>query len=56
MNILSRVQVAHMARRQNMFDFPPAPKLTVLGRLDPKKATESERRGVSPPVGAAPAG
>jgi len=28
-----------------MFDFPPAPKLTVLGRLDPNKATESELRG-----------
>jgi hypothetical protein len=30
---------------QNMFDFPPAPKLTVLGRLDPTKATEEERLG-----------
>jgi cytochrome c peroxidase len=28
-----------------MLDFPPAPKLTVLGRLDPKKATKSELRG-----------
>jgi cytochrome c peroxidase len=28
-----------------MFDFPPAPKLTPLGRLDPSKATERERRG-----------
>jgi cytochrome c peroxidase len=28
-----------------MFDFPPAPKLTVLGRLDPAKATPSEVRG-----------
>jgi len=28
-----------------MLDFPPAPKLTVLGRLDPTKATESELRG-----------
>jgi cytochrome c peroxidase len=34
-----------MAQMQNMFDFPPAPKLTVLGRLDPRKATQSERRG-----------
>jgi cytochrome c peroxidase len=45
MNILDRIQVSHMAQMQNMFDFPPAPKLTVLGRLDPKKATESEKRG-----------
>jgi cytochrome c peroxidase len=43
--ILPRVQVSHMAQMQNMFDFPPAPKLTLLGRLDPAKATESERRG-----------
>ena len=26
-------------------DFPPAPKLTVLGKLDPKKATEAELGG-----------
>jgi cytochrome c peroxidase len=45
MNILDRIQVTHMAQMQNMFDFPPAPKLTVLGRLDPKKATASELRG-----------
>jgi cytochrome c peroxidase len=45
MNILDRIQVSHMAQMQNMFDFPPAPKLTVLGKLDPKKATESELRG-----------
>ena len=45
MNILDRIQVAHMAQMQNMLDFPPAPKLTVLGRLDPTKATESELRG-----------
>ncbi|HEY7312871.1 MAG TPA: cytochrome B6 [Gemmataceae bacterium] len=45
MNILDRIQVSHMAQMQNMFDFPPAPKLTPLGRLDPKKATESELRG-----------
>jgi cytochrome c peroxidase len=38
-------QVAMMAQMQNMFDFPPAPKLTPLGRLDPEKATESELRG-----------
>jgi cytochrome c peroxidase len=45
MNILDRIQVSHMAQTQNMFDFPPAPKLDVEGRLDPAKATESERRG-----------
>ena len=45
MNILDRVPVAHMAQMQNMLDFPPAPKLTVTGHLDPKKATESELRG-----------
>jgi len=38
-------QVAMMAQMQNMFDFPPAPKLTVLGTLDPTKATEEERLG-----------
>jgi cytochrome c peroxidase len=45
MNVLDRIQVSHMAQMQNMFDFPPAPKLTPLGRLDPKQATESELRG-----------
>lgn len=38
-------QVAMMAQMQNMFDFPPAPKLTVLGRLDPAQATEEELLG-----------
>jgi cytochrome c peroxidase len=42
---LSRVQVSHMAQMQNMFDFPPAPKLDDFGRLDPAKATASELRG-----------
>jgi cytochrome c peroxidase len=42
---LPRSVIPHMAQAQNMFDFPPAPKLTVLGRLDPEKATESELRG-----------
>jgi cytochrome c peroxidase len=45
MNIISRVQVSHMAQMQNMFDFPPAPKLLPTGRLDSTKATESELRG-----------
>jgi cytochrome c peroxidase len=43
--IIPRVQVAHMAQMQNMFDFPPAPKLDVQGRLDLAQATERERRG-----------
>lgn len=42
---LPRVVIPHMAQFQNMLDFPPAPKLNILGRLDPAKATESERRG-----------
>ncbi len=45
MMILDRVQVSHMAQLQNMFDFPPAPKLNREGRLDPTKATASELRG-----------
>src|SRR5260370_7499515 len=45
MNILDRIQVSHMAQMQNMFDFPPAPKLTSLGRLDPQKATQTELHG-----------
>jgi cytochrome c peroxidase len=44
-NILDRIEVSHMAQMQNMFDFPPAPKLTALGRIDPGKATQSELRG-----------
>jgi cytochrome c peroxidase len=43
--ILDRVRVSHMAQMQNMFDFPPAPKLDLFGRLDPMKATEAELRG-----------
>ena len=43
--IVPRVQVAHMAQMQNMFDFPPAPKLMPTGRLDPTKATPVELRG-----------
>jgi cytochrome c peroxidase len=45
MNILDRIQVSHMAQMQNMLDFPPAPKLTLTGRLDPEKAAPSELRG-----------
>jgi cytochrome c peroxidase len=42
---IPRTLVTHMAQAQSMFDFPPAPKLTVLGRLDPTKATDQEKRG-----------
>jgi cytochrome c peroxidase len=42
---IPRSVLPHMAQMQNMLDFPPAPKLTVLGRLDPKKANEGELRG-----------
>jgi cytochrome c peroxidase len=45
-NILERgSQVHFMAEFQALLDFPPAPKLNVLGRLDRAKATESEIRG-----------
>jgi cytochrome c peroxidase len=43
--IFDRVQVAHMAQMQNMFDFPPAPKLNLLGRLNRAQATQSEVHG-----------
>lgn len=43
--IFDRIQVSHMAQMQNMFDFPPAPKLDVTGHLDPAKATDQEMRG-----------
>lgn len=38
-------QVAMMAQMQNIVDFPPAPKLDPLGRLDPALATEAELKG-----------
>jgi cytochrome c peroxidase len=38
-------QTAMMAQMQNMFDFPPAPKLDAFGRLIPGKATEQELAG-----------
>ena len=38
-------QVAMMAQMQNIIDFPPAPKLTPTGRLDPAKATPQELAG-----------
>jgi cytochrome c peroxidase len=42
---LPRTAIPHMAQFQNMLDFPPAPKLTVLGRLDSSLASEEELRG-----------
>jgi cytochrome c peroxidase len=45
-NILERASQVHfMAEVQELFDFPPAPKLNVLGRLDPSKASQSELHG-----------
>jgi cytochrome c peroxidase len=45
-NILERgSQVHFMAELQELMDFPPAPKLGITGRLDPKKATAQETRG-----------
>src|SRR5437660_3522935 len=38
-------QVDFMADFQEMLDFPPAPKLDVLGKLIPSKATAAEMRG-----------
>jgi len=38
-------QVHFMAEFQALLDFPPAPKLNVLGKLDPKLATAQELRG-----------
>ncbi|AAZ96773.1 cytochrome c peroxidase [Thiobacillus denitrificans ATCC 25259] len=43
--IFDRIQVSHMAQMQNMFDFPPAPKLSAEGQLDAAKATPAELRG-----------
>jgi len=46
MNPLDRLtQVGLMAEFQDELAFPPAPKLNVLGKLDPSKATAAELRG-----------
>jgi cytochrome c peroxidase len=46
MNPLDRItQVNLMAEFQEELGFPPAPKLDVLGILDPGKATQAELRG-----------
>ncbi len=42
---LPRSVIPHMAQAQNMFDFPPAPKLNRLGRLKASEATEAELAG-----------
>ncbi len=45
-NILDRASQVHfMAEMQELFDFPPAPKLDIFGKLDGSKATEAELRG-----------
>jgi len=45
-NVLERASQVHfMAEVQELFDFPPAPKLNIYGMLDQKKATEVELRG-----------
>lgn len=46
MNILDRIPVSHMAQMQNMFDFPPAPKLDpATARLAKDKASQAELHG-----------
>lgn len=45
-NILERgSQVHFMGEMMSIMDFPPAPKLDLFGKLDPKKATPEELRG-----------
>lgn len=45
-NVLERASQVHaMAEFQALLDFPPAPKLGIDGKLDPKKATAMEMRG-----------
>ncbi len=45
-NILDRgSQVHFMAEFQALLDFPPAPKLGIDGKLNPKKASQAEMRG-----------
>jgi len=45
-NVLERgSQVHFMAELQELFDFPPAPKLGWDGKLDPAKATPAEMHG-----------
>lgn len=45
-NVLERgSQVHFMAEFEALLDFPPAPKLNVMGKLNPALASESELRG-----------
>ena len=45
-NVLERgSQVHFMSEFESILDFPPAPKLNVLGKLDGEKASEAELRG-----------
>jgi cytochrome c peroxidase len=45
-NVLERgSQVHFMSEFQEILDFPPAPKLNILGRLDAAKANDAEKRG-----------
>lgn len=45
-NVLERgSQVQDMAEFQELLDFPPAPKLGVDGKLDPRKASQAELHG-----------
>ena len=45
-NVLDRgSQVHFMAEFQSLLAFPPAPKLNLFGKLDPKKASKSELHG-----------
>ncbi|WP_439624210.1 cytochrome B6 [Gemmata sp.] len=45
MQEIPRLNIPHASQAQAMLDFPPAPKLNLLGRLDPKRASDSEKRG-----------
>jgi cytochrome c peroxidase len=45
-NVLERASQVHfMAEFEELLDFPPAPKLGLDGKLDPKKASAQEMRG-----------
>ncbi|OGP77285.1 MAG: cytochrome B6 [Deltaproteobacteria bacterium RBG_16_49_23] len=45
-NILERGSQVHaMSEFQALLDFPPAPKLDLFGKVNPKKATQAELRG-----------
>ncbi|MEO6595905.1 MAG: cytochrome B6, partial [Planctomycetota bacterium] len=45
-NTLDRATQVHaMSEFQALLDFPPAPKLGIDGKLDPRRASEAETRG-----------